>query len=64
MHRPEENISVREVRALVADARHFGELLKCLMKIIKHAVRSVEAVLCNVLPNMLQVSESTPCEFE
>jgi hypothetical protein len=35
MDRPEEDSSISEVLALVADARHFSELIECAIEILK-----------------------------
>ena len=60
MDRPEENISIREVLALVADARHFRELTECAIEILEESVCGVEILIGDEFPNILEIPNGAP----
>ena len=62
--RPEEDISVREVLALVAHARHFSEMTECEIKFLKQSVCGVEIVRGDEFPDVLKVPDGAPGQVE
>ena len=64
MDRPEEKVLASEVPAFVAYARHLSEFAKRSIEILKDAVRGVEAIRGDELPDVLKVTEGAPGKFE
>jgi len=48
----------------MTECRHGGEPVECLVEVFQNAVRRVEAVLADVIPDLLNIAERAAGDFK